>query len=404
MKILFIAPQIGAGNGGVADYVQRLGLGLAGLGHHVMACGLRQAQAAPPSRSAAVAGAGSLVTVGLAGSLGWTAAAKALRKHCGEFGPDLVSLQFVNYGFGPRGLIHGMAAAIPPVLAGRPVHVFFHELWQGHATGAPLRERILGWVQRRQILWMARRLGAFRCTTSNRYYQQVLARSGIGADVLPVFGNVPVSGKDGRGWLCARLGREAGVEADLLQKRALIFGLFGSIHPWWPAERVVPELAQCARELGRRPLLVLMGRNGDAAPLMECVERLGGPEFGAVSMGELPEEELDLAIAGVDAGLATTPVEGLGKSGAAGAMLDHGKPLLALAGSLAGGPEAPWPDDPHVWPVDGNLARRFASVAALPARGPSLPSVVDYYAALARLVGAAPFPPREQGFPSGQGC
>lgn len=402
MKILFIAPQVGAGNGGVADYVQRLGLGLAGRGHEVLACGLRQAQEEPPGQDATVEGGGSFATAGFASSLSWPAVANALRGLCIKFKPDLVSLQFVNYGFGARGLIHGMAAALARALAGRPVHVFFHELWQGHASGAPLRERVLGWVQRRQILGMTRRLGAVRCTTSNAYYQQVLARSGIGADVLPVFGNVPVSGKDGREWLCARLARVAGMDTERLGGGALLFGLFGSIHPWWPAGRVVPDLARCAHELGRRPLLVLMGRNGNAAPLLECVGRVGGPDFGTVTLGELSEEELDLAIAGLDAGLATTPVEGLGKSGAAGAILDHGKPLLALAGGLAGGPEAPWPEDPLVWPVDGSLAGRFASVAALPARTPSLPAVVEYYAVLSRLVGAAPGPPEVRGFPSGQ--
>src|ERR1022692_2576923 len=45
------------------------------------------------------------------------------------FNPNWVSLQFVPFGFHPKGLPFGLPRHLMSIIGSRPLHWMFHELW-----------------------------------------------------------------------------------------------------------------------------------------------------------------------------------------------------------------------------------------------------------------------------------
>ena len=141
--------------------------------------------------------------------------------------------------------------------------------------------------------------------TSNGAYEGLLRRAGIEAEVLPLFGAIPITGVDGK--------KTEGV---------LRFGMFGELHRVWPPEPLLGRL----RELGKRIEIEHMGRSG--SEVWDNMVGRYGREIGFTRHGEQTMERVSQFLMEMDFGIATTPMALLGKSASATAMLEHGLPLI----------------------------------------------------------------------------
>lgn len=310
MKIAFLCSSLEPGRDGVGDYARQLAAACAARGHTCLLVSLRD-----PHLAATAETAGELR---LASSEPLGDRVAQLERTLAAFSPDQVSWQFVSYGYHPKGLIGTEARAFARCLAPRRPHVLLHELWIGIDRHEPWRNRLIGALQRRGLLGWLSTLQPSAVATSNATYGAVLARDGIAATVLPLFGNIPLVTAD-----AAVLARHlpAGPRPTWL-----VAVSFGTLHPQWRPHATAEFLTALARRLGRSPVLVAVGRTGThGADILDQLREHGLP---AVATGELPPAEISRVFQAADLGLAPHPWALIGKSGAAAALLDHGLPVL----------------------------------------------------------------------------
>jgi len=306
------------------------------------------------------------------GSLPWKDRLARAREALEAFDPDWVSLQFVPYGFHPKGIAWCLAGGLKAVIGARPFQIMFHELWIGFGAAAPLKQRLVGWLQRHCIFRMIRMLKPRVVHTSNATYARLLKGGGVTARELPLFGNIPVRQMDSTPEMPAQL-LEAGIPADPTGRNGWWLALFfGTLHPEWKPQPLTDLLLRAAKRTGRRLCMVSAGRLGAfGEELWEKMRRESGPEITFVKCGEQTCEEISTLLQIADFGVAVTPWELMGKSGSAAAMLDHGLPILFTrddpsVGVLPKGRPLP---DPLFYRCDATLEEKL--IVGLQRRAPT---------------------------------
>ncbi len=343
MKILFAAG--GFSSGGIADYSKLLAGELRARGQEVDFLPLSGPETAAEG------------------------AARGARDKIAAFRPDWISLQFNPFALQPRGLLWSKRRALAALLRGQKLHVMVHEVWLGIADQRGWKPRLIGALQKPAVTGLLRDLRPRLIHTSNPYYQDVLGRSGLKAELLPLFGNVPP------------LPGDTAARRDLLgaDAREDVFrlGLFsGQIGARLPAS-LIGALHDHAAARGQRLAVISAGRAAGIDALF-AAWRNCYPEVSFNILGERPQQELSQFMQAMDAALTHYPYYLCGKSGVAAAWLEHGVPLLTTWGDLTPG-VAPVPSDVMALlrrpeePLAGFLARQGARRP----RGHRLPEVAD---------------------------
>jgi hypothetical protein len=241
--------------------------------------------------------------------------------------PDWISLQFVPFGYHPKGLPFQLVPTLSALRGQHCWHMMFHEVWVGAFVGAPLKLRTWGTVQR----WLIRRLvGILQpqvVHTQARPHQTLLREIGCQAEVLPLFGNIPVAESDGASghqliFSGVPVGRMFNISPS--PEAFHIGGLFGVIHPEWSINAFAEHWVREATNAGKRPLLVLLGQSGRTVDEVAELALSFPPEVEVRSIGPLPDRQVSLVLQALDFGLATTPWRLREKSGSLAAMRDHG--------------------------------------------------------------------------------
>jgi hypothetical protein len=235
VKILFLTGSLEPVNDGVADYTRLLAGECARLGHEMSLLSLNDQWVMGSQMKPA--------ELRLGARMSWPDRINAARAFLARNGPEIVSLQYVPYSFHPAGLNFALPQILRAILAQTPAQCMFHEIWIGSHKGAPLQVKVLGFCQRQTIQVVMKTLACRTIHTSNFVYARLLARYGIAAKQLPLFGSVPVVPT-----------RNEPPRSD----GTLSLGLFGSIHPEWNPDEMLAAL----RKLGRLIRLSHVGRIG----------------------------------------------------------------------------------------------------------------------------------------------
>ncbi len=408
MTILFVCSCLEAGRDGVGDYTRRLALACAAQGHTCVVAAARDPFIAGPEAVELVEQGVRFLRLPLSGS--WRDRENQLRRLATSSQTDWICLQWVGYGFHPRGVAWEAAFHLPHVArrSGVSVCVMIHEPWIA-SSDAPLRHRVIGVAQRETLRLLLRRFQTPLVFTSNAAYQTILKQIGVQAELLPLFSNIPpVETPERDAWIFAALNEGAPVENAVEPARRsgfLIGGFFGALYPVWNDKDVLPFLERAAAQMGRTLVLVSAGKIGEAERMRwnALASTYPGALFRTVGMR--PPEQISQFLQFTDFGVATTPYGLLGKSGATIAMLDHGTPVVVSEKSRD------WPQSPFdatngpLWArranliciADDNLPRRFAETATRP---PPTDSVVDTAALLLQRLGGADAVPRPGQAPS----
>jgi len=356
---MLVCSALEAGRDGVGDYCRVLAGEFAKLGHQSMALALNDRFVEREARAEDASDRLQLVRLPARApaSERYALAAGVIE----EWRPDCVSLNFVSYGFQKRGLPVQELLRLPPLFAGRKLAVMLHELWVGLDDDRLPKNRLFyGPVQRQLLFALLRRLHPAHLGTTNACYREVLARYGFDAQVVPLFGNVPVGAETAETWLYEALAQQGAIGPDFDRRRSWLFGMFGLIDPSWPATAMFARLADIARRADRRIVVVSAGSAGaDAAPVFERA-KAALPEVSFALLGRQPAEQISQFLNTVDFGLSSYPYALLGKSGAVAAMLEHGLPVIVGRGYR----DVPFPVvDPLfedlVWPSDSALEAKL---------------------------------------------
>ncbi len=227
-------------------------------------------------------------------------------------------------------------------------------------------------MQKRQLLRLLSTLQPEAVWTSIELYRWQMERAGISADVVPIFGSIPLSRERADEWLLRQL---PGNPPASQRGEYLFVGLFGSLVKEWPFREVLPHILRLAQH--RRVVFILFGRNGDLTAFGDYVDSLPGAEL--LVLGELGETVIDQVMNSMDLALATAPAEGIFKSTSALAFLERGVPTVALPRGL--GPRSVSVISPHpsLLLLNDELEKNLDALGATRSPQPLLPTVAQRY-------------------------
>lgn len=320
MKIAFLCTSLAPGRDGVGDYVRQLAAGCTQAGHVCMLIAVHDRHLTPP---AAALHRGNEVR--LSAALGWSRRATLLRDLLREFDPHWVSWQIVPYGFDPKGLMPAGCARLVAAAKAWPSQVMLHELWLGLAKADPLRQRLIGVLQRRKLLAFLRQLGPAAVHTTNPAYQMALAHHGWPSEILPLFGNMPVLPV-----------RRYVADAELLDVVGTSLPppprwtgvVFGTIHPQWQPQRTLAWLHEAGVASGRPIGLLAVGRAGVHGTRLLGELGRSQSDIRVCAGGPHTPEKISHLLQACDFGIATHPWGLIEKSGTTATLLEHGLPVL----------------------------------------------------------------------------
>ena len=327
MRIAFLCGSQEAGRDGVGDYTSGFAEELRHQGHEVIVIGLRDKFVSQVTSTERPVTGGSIQTLRLPSALPWPECIKQARQQLDRFDPEWVSLQFVCYTFHLKGLVHGLAGKLAPLLTGRKLHVMFHEIWLCKELGWGWKQCAVGALQRLFIQRFIRAARPQVMHTSNATYAALLNRSGIPVTELGLFGAIPIPSEPSTAWIESQLRTALG---GVYRREAVwLFGLFGALHAQWPPEPLLTHLHQAAHAAGKRPVLLSIGRTGSAgADLWSRIAHDYADRFAFVRLGEQSTEHVSEYLSFLDWGIATTPRSIICKSSTVISMLEHGLPVI----------------------------------------------------------------------------
>jgi hypothetical protein len=335
MRIVFLCSSLEPGRDGVGDYTRRLAGELIRQKHAAGAVALNDSGVFESGESIQEGEGIDIPVLRLAARLPWPRRMAEAREWVRRFRPDWISVQFVCFGFDPRGLPFGLGRRLRTIVAGTAVHWMFHELWVGRERGHAWKYRLWGAMQRRVVLGIYRDLQPRIVHTSIEPYARTLRRHGIDAGLLPIFSNIAVGGSTG--WMDREI---AGLGISREERdRWLLLGIFGTIQRPWAPEGWLGPLLDRAAAVGRRVAVLGIGQLDPEGTERFCSlgehGRLLAHHFGPRPAGQISE-----FLQAIDGGIATVEPSALGKSGAAAAMREHGVPLLLLRREGRAAPDA----------------------------------------------------------------
>lgn len=256
-----------------------------------------------------------------------------------EFEPDIVSLQFVPFGYDPKGIIRNLIPLVNDIVGPRSLHIMFHELWLGEKPSLPLKHKILGFAQKRLIKRALCSWDPVLIHTSNPLYRDVLARNGYRAKLLPLFGNIPIA-------------EPSSVEVKKLlpwyphgpNERMLLFPFSQS--RGWRSRKAMEILAEAAKLANVSLKLVQVGKNPYSEyhwPRIKQFAKNNG--WSCDILGPRSETKLSQLMFAADVGISSANQQLAGKSGAIVGMLEHGLPVVCSSLEVESKFDAPLSDD-----------------------------------------------------------
>src|SRR5450756_1093273 len=366
MRLAFLCGALEPGRDGVGDYSRRLAGELIRQGHPAVIAGLNDPYVSKTTVEQQDIEGTSVAALRLPNDMAWEDRAIKARTWLEEFKPDRLSLQFVPFGFHPKGLNVGLGKFLTAINPQPNWHVMFHELWLGLGENSTVKHRILGLLQRYLILDFMGRLRPRIVHTQAEPYQEALRRTNIVASILPLFGNIPRIEATGCDGLLAPLVTDAAGKSQDRDKFFLA-GVLGMIHPEWKAEEAVNLLHPLTERFHKRLVLVLIGKNSLTPEAVKNLKLTLLDRADIVVTGERPAAEISKMLQTLDFGLATSPRQIIQKIGSVAAMLEHGLKVLVTRNDwrLRG-------SDPMLEDAASGLftAKQFSSLKTLPARDP----------------------------------
>lgn len=256
----------------------------------------------------------------------WKSKASKLGHAVDRFAPDWVSLQFVPYGYHPRGLCRDLVKILKGLPTTTRRHVFFHELCLGLQLEETFKNRVVGLLQSRIIQHILRVWRADCVHTHAAPYESWLRECSVQVKPLPLFGNIPVVRTIAPvdpvfdEWVNQR---------DSEGKSSWIAGYFGTFYPGAADKKFVALLRKFAQTTGRQMLCFLVGRqNPEARQRWEALERSSDNILRWIFLGEMDAASVSSYLQQLDFGIAATPWALAEKSGGIATMREHGLPVL----------------------------------------------------------------------------
>ena len=363
MRLAFFCSSLEPGRDGVGDYTRRLAAECIRQGHASVVVALNDLDVRQPAFETQSVDDISLLVLRLPQGMPWSARLAEARKWIGTFNPAWMSLQFVPFGYHPKGLCFGLGKKLSAMHPSAAWQIMFHELWLGLGAHSSLKHRLWGSLQRSIIRDLVRRLQPRVVHTQADPYQQALQRENIPASILPLFGNIMYV--PGDAWFNHLAPLVAAAGEGQNRDRYYLAGVFGAVHPEWSARQTVDVLLPLVQRARKKLVLVFFGKSNLTPEVRNQLKETLPKEVAMIALGEKSNPEISQILQALDLGLATSPYQVIQKSGTVAAMLEHGLEVLVTRDDwhLAGPDSRPLAPSPHLLSPD-----RFARLEVLPTR------------------------------------
>ena len=316
MRLVFICGSLAPGRDGVGDYTRRLARSCVELGHACLLVSLCDVVDEDCE-------ADGLQFIRRRNSLNATGEEQAtLQTAITQWQPDWYSLQFVCFAFHPKGFVGTLFTFLKDLPDTAQRHIMFHELWVRQAPSMPFKLRILGLLQRRQILSAIKRWQPKQCHTSNALYRELLADNNIASKELPLFGNIPIDTTSKQS-VTELLGQRSQP-----RRERIVIVPFSQLDRW-EVHAAMKRLHQLATAADVSLHLVQVGRdrNGEArwAHIAQRCEQWG---WRCDQLGPQDATTISQLMQHANLGMNSTHIQMCQKSGAVLSMREHGLPVL----------------------------------------------------------------------------
>jgi hypothetical protein len=229
-----------------------------------------------------------------------------------ELNPQWLSLQFVTFGYHPKGLTFGLSKKLRFLASGRRWHIMFHELWVGMAKEESAKLHWWGRIQKYLIKQLIIKLKPQVIHTQTKLYQQLLHHMGFIAGYLPLFSNIPVNGASRK---------EKDTDMRLV--------VFGTIHSGAPINVFTQAAARYSVQNDIPVKLIFIGNCGPEQQRWAAIwEQHNMP---VEILGSQPAEKISEVLSGATMGISATALAVIEKSGSVAAMREHGLPVISLS-------------------------------------------------------------------------
>jgi hypothetical protein len=325
MRIAFIAISLKPGFDGVGDYTRQLSGELIRRGHPCSILGLNDAHVLEELFDYQEIAGTRVPVLRLSKALPWRKRVKMARKWLEEFKPDWVSLQFLSFGFHPKGLCFGLGARLALINRTAPWHVMVHEPWLGLDENSPVKYRIWGAMQKWIIKDLVNSLRPKVVHTHAAVYRSALSQERIKASILPMFGNIPQASTDDSLEIMSSLTK---VSAGNLTS-SLLVGVFGTIPPEWDPEAALASLHSYAQARQKSVILIAFGRCGPhGVNILHRLRLRWAQRLAVIELGFIDTKGTAAILSSLNVALATTPWTLADKSSTIAAFIDFGVPTV----------------------------------------------------------------------------
>ncbi len=308
MKITFICGSLNPGHDGVGDYTRALAQKLSQSGHQCQLVAINDSEDSNDVTD-------HLQILRNTQVLNNPGKSAAVSNSITNWKPDWISLQFVCFGFHPKGFIHKLSPFIQDVRRASKLHIMFHELWVGEQPSLPFKHKVMGLIQRHLMLKALKLWHSDRIHTSNLLYQFILKQHNYASTILPLFSNIPITGKP-----------DTSSPSDE-NLRTLLFP-FSQRHDW-NVQETLEQLDSLSKKAGVSLRLIQIGKLHAGNPHWPQIQTFcASRNWSCERLGPQDEATLSKYMHAADIGISSAHIALAGKSGAVAAMTEHGLPVI----------------------------------------------------------------------------
>ncbi|MFN8416211.1 MAG: hypothetical protein U0U66_07765 [Cytophagaceae bacterium] len=311
MKLLFLCSSLEPGKDGVGDYTRRLAIEMQSKGYKVMLIAINDKFVLDIPNEVEIQYLNEeKVEV-------WRYPSGTIKKNIQfilskieSYNPEIASLQFVIYGYHPKGLPFYLPKALQQLLCNYKVHIMFHELWVGMNREASLKHKIYGRLQKKIVTQLLFKINPSIITTNTGVYQWQLKKMGWDASILPLMSNIKNY----------NIGERIKNEYNIV--------LFGGLHRSNRISKFIEETIIYAKESNLKLKYIFIGRNG--LELKDWLYYMERYKMNFEVLGLKSEREISLILNTSHVGVVTTPKNLKDKSGVCKAYEVHNLKIVYI--------------------------------------------------------------------------
>lgn len=314
MKLIFICGSIEPGRDGVGDYTRNLACEISRQGHHSEVLALYDQYVTEVSHEKQYNNDREISVFRIPSLLPENDRFKKAQEYIIHYNPDWISLQYVPYGFHPKGLPFFLGKRLRSISSEKPIHIMYHEGWIGTRGITDWKGNIISTLQKSLIKKMIKTLSPAIIHTHLPTYYTQLQKLGFEITKLPLFSNfskIKVNGPEP-------------------SKREFKVGFFSQIGI---SENIVGFLKILKEHVAasemQLEILCIGGNESHTKAAGALLEKNCSLQHKVEYTGFLEPEEVSSAIQSCSLGLTPIPRHGLGKSSSLISFIAHGVPVAA---------------------------------------------------------------------------